>query len=376
MKNYKPLDGGKMYEVLRDEKMIIMAANVQIVPGVLEGIMQAAKDLKSPIIFELAKSECNLVDGYTGMMPDDFAKVCFETAGKIKLSNWVLHADHIKVKSLSEDEIHDTEKLIKAQIDAGFSSFAIDASFLFDLNAKNEADQLKENIDVTTRLAKFIKKHYINENFGLEVEVGEIGKKDANGMVLTSPKEAVTFLQELDKNDIHPHLLAIANGSAHGNIYKNGKEVPQSAINIKLTKEVADAIKSAGFFTKIAQHGITGTPLSLIKKEFPKGDILKGNVGTFWRNLVWKVFKKYESKLFKKIYNWTLKNYQDNKKSEEEIFGKKGKYAIREFYDEINVVRPSTIEKLKQKSYTEAKKFIKAFNSQNSDKKLFNYNKN
>ncbi len=366
--NYSPIDGARTYNALRDENMIIMAANVQIIPGVLEGIMQATKDTDSAVIFESATSECDLNGGYTGMTPKDYARFCFKTASKVKLDTWVLHADHIKIKSLSEDEISGTEDLIKAQIDAGFTSFAIDASFLFDLKAKTEKDQLRDNIDITARLAKFIKKHYINDQFGLEVEVGEIGKKDTKGMVLTTPKEAVTFLQELDKNNIKPNLIAIANGSAHGNIYKDGKEIFQSAINIKLTREVARAIRKAGFETKIAQHGITGTPLDLIAKQFPKGDILKGNVATFWRNLVWGVFKKHEPKLYKKIYNWTIKNYQNDKKSKEEIFGKNGKYAIREFYDEINAVESSTVEELKQKSYAEAKKFFKAFNSKGSAK--------
>ncbi len=369
--HFVPMDGAKMYNALRDEKLIIMAANVQIIPGILEGIMQAAKDLQSPIILELAKSECNLEGGYTGLMPKDFANACFETAGKVKFDYWVLHADHLTIKSLSEDKIRAVEKLIKAQIDVGYTSFAIDASFLYDLNAKTEKEKLKNNTDITIRLANFIKKHYKNNQFGLEVEVGEIGKKDENGMVLTTPEEAVTYLQELDKNNINPHLLAIANGSAHGNIYKDGKEVPQSAINIAQTKKVAKAIKDAGFETRIAQHGITGTPLPIIKNKFPKSDILKGNVGTFWRNIVWEVFRKFEPKLYKKIYNWTLTNYQDSKKSKEEIFGKNSKYAIREFYDEINKdLKTDTLKALKQKSYIGAKKFIKAFGSQDSVKKL------
>ncbi|MFQ6061574.1 MAG: hypothetical protein ACE5KT_01610 [Methanosarcinales archaeon] len=43
----------------------------------------------------------------------------------------------------------------------------------------------------------------------------------------------------------------------------------------------------------IAQHGITSTPIELINTQFPKGDIIKGNVGTFWQNLVWDIIKVY-----------------------------------------------------------------------------------
>ena len=44
------------------------------------------------------------------------------------------------------------------------------------------------------------------KEFGLEVEVGEIGRKDTEGLVLTRPEEAVGFIQALNENDVHPHV--------------------------------------------------------------------------------------------------------------------------------------------------------------------------
>jgi len=60
---------------------------------------------------------------------------------------------------------------------------------------------------------------------------------------------------------------------------------------------------------RIAQHGITGTPIELIVTQFPRGDVLKGNVGTFWQNLVWDILKVYEIELYAKIQKWVLKKY-------------------------------------------------------------------
>lgn len=362
--NCAPLDGAKVYNVLKDKNLVILAVNPQIIPGILEGIMQAAKDLDSVLIVELAKSECNLSGGYTGLTPKTFSQLAFKTASKVGLDTWILHADHVTTKKLSE--VEENKKLIKAQIEAGYTSFAIDASYLYNLKLKTENLKLKDNIDVTTELADFIKENYKNENFGLEVEVGEIGKKNQQGLVLTSPGEAVTFLQELAKNDISPLLLAIANGTVHGDVFKDGKVTHQN-INIAQTKKVYQAIKQAGFDTKIAQHGITGANLESLKK-LSRAGILKGNIGTHWRNLAWEVFSEHEPRLFAKIKKWTLSNFSDKKLSKEEIFAKNSKFAIREFFTNIYNVRAVTIKVLKEKAYQEARKFIKAFNSQGSAK--------
>jgi len=49
----------------------------------------------------------------------------------------------------------------------------------------------------------------------------------------------------------------------------------------------------------------------LIAEKFPKGDILKGNVGTYWMNIVWDALKKDAPKLYEKVYSWTLEHYKE-----------------------------------------------------------------
>ena len=39
----------------------------------------------------------------------------------------------------------------------------------------------------------------------------------------------------------------------------------------------------------------------LINQHFPKGDIMKGNVGTFWQDVVFSTLKVYEPALYKNI---------------------------------------------------------------------------
>ncbi|MHA1270316.1 MAG: class II fructose-bisphosphate aldolase [Candidatus Helarchaeota archaeon] len=366
---YESLPGGLVYRALYNSESIILAVNPRFNIGVLEGIFEAGKKENSIIIFELARSECDLDGGYTGLTPQTFANNVRAAAKKVDNRNFVIHGDHITIKKKTDEIIQKTKKLIKNQIENGYKSFAIDASFLFNLEGKTTYEQLENNIKVTTELANFIRDNSRGIDYGLEVEVGEIGKKDEKGLVYTTVEEAVTYIKALNERDIHPNFLAIANGSTHGNIYdENGKPIEQITIDIPRTIEIAKAIEP--FNVRIAQHGITGTPLNLIKEHFPKGLIGKGNVGTYWQNIVWDVLEKHEQELFSSIKKWVFGKYRplNPKKTEVEIFGKNSKYAFKEFFNPLHSIQISTVEKIKENAFNEALKFLDAFNSKNTGK--------
>jgi fructose-bisphosphate aldolase, class II len=356
------MKGNIMFEALADEPTIIMACNTRVTKGIARGIMRAAKDADAAVIFELAKSECDLNGGYTGLTPQMYADRIRAAADEAGHDVWLLHADHITVKTGTPEEMADVKKLIAAQIEAGYMSFAIDASHLFDLNGKTVEEELAKNVEKTVELAKFIHEN-APAGFGLEVEVGEIGRTDSDGMVLTSPEEATCFIRELLKRGVKPHVLAIANGSTHGNVYdENGKPIEQSSIDIKRTIEVGRALSEMSS-VRIAQHGITGTPLRIIKYDFPKQYIRKGNVGTHWQNIVWEALEKYEHALYNKIWNWTIEKYRKPGKSDIEVFGKNSKYAIKQFFNEIDHLGTETEKHLERMAMQEAKIFFDAFNA-------------
>ncbi|MHA1310137.1 MAG: class II fructose-bisphosphate aldolase [Candidatus Helarchaeota archaeon] len=368
---YESLDGGKVYRSLFNSKSIILAVNPRFNLGILEGIFKAGKEMNTIIIFELARSECDLNGGYTGLTPQTFANNVRSVAKKVGNPNFIIHGDHITIKKRSDEIIASTKKLIKNQIENGYKSFAIDASFLFNLKGKSTYEQLEDNIKVTTELANYIKDNAGNIEYGLEVEVGEIGKRDVNGLVYTTIDEALTYIKALNENDIHPNFLAIANGSTHGNIYdKNGKPIEQITIDIPRTIEIAKAIEP--YNVRIAQHGITGTPLDLIQKHFPKGLIGKGNVGTYWQNIVWNVLQENEPEIFQAIKKWVLDKYKASNptKNDVEIFGKNSKYAFKEFFNQLHSIKVETINKLIDSAFIEAKKFLTAFDSINTIKFL------
>jgi len=149
-------------------------------------------------------------------------------------------------------------------MEAGFTSFAIDASHM-----ENE-----KNLEATSQLAKPI----VEAGLNLEVELGEIGAKSGSAEGFTQPDEAKWFIGELDKRGIRPNLLSINNGSIHGTYFGTSHE----GIQLDLTRAIWEAIQP--WSVDIAQHGITGTSLDKISSFIQYG-IRKGNVGALWQNI-------------------------------------------------------------------------------------------
>ena len=367
-KDFGPIPGSAIFNGISGQKTIIMAANTRITT-VAKGIFQAAKDTDSAVFMELARSECDLKGGYTGLTPKDFSEKINDAAREVQFDVWALHADHITIKKGDAAEIEQTRQLIDAQVSAGYTSFAIDASHLFNFEGKTVREELEKNIQVTTELAHYIKSKMKDKDFGLEVEVGEIGRKDGHGLVLTTPEEAVEFIKALHTNGIYPQVLAIANGSTHGHVYDDkGNVVEQLSIDIPQTKAVAQALRENNLNVGIAQHGITGTPRELINQHFPKGDIIKGNVGTFWQDVVFNTLKVYEPALYQDIQEWTLEKYRaaNPGKKDRQIFDGNCKFAIKEFFKDLYTVEEDTEKAIQAMAYAESLVFFRAFSSYGS----------
>jgi fructose-bisphosphate aldolase class II len=175
---YGPIPGSTILGGISGKKTIIMAANIRIAT-VAQGIFKAAKDTDSAVFMELARSECDLNGGYTGFTPKIFSEKMNEAAKAVEFDIWALHADHISIKTGNPSEIEGTKQLIDAQIAAGYTSFAIDASHLFNFEGKTVREELEKNILATTDLALHIKNRMKGKEFGLEVEEERLaGKTD------------------------------------------------------------------------------------------------------------------------------------------------------------------------------------------------------
>lgn len=360
----KPVSGKKLFSALKDQKSIILACNPRITIGVAKAVFRAAKDLDAALIMELARTECNHKVGYTGLTPSTFSQNLEKANSEVGHDIWALHADHIQIKEGTPEELSEVKDLVKNQIDAGYTSFAIDASHLFNFDGKGVEEELAPNLNATIEIGKFLQENFQGE-FGLEVEVGEIGRKGEGGMILTKPEEAIVYIKKLNEAGLEPDVIAIANGSTHGNIYDDqGNLITQTTIDIEQTKAVANALRDNGLGVRIAQHGITGTPLEIIRDKFPHGDIIKGNVATLFQNIVFDCLKKYHLELYNEMFEWVMKNKPIEGKKPEEVFGKNGKYAVKEFFDKIYSMSDECRQEIEEQCYKAACDHIKAFKAE------------
>ncbi len=255
-RNVALINGKAIYDMARKERFIVGAFNIRHMLSV-EGIARAAHDTDSPVIFEIAKSEADYCDQPPEIFAKDIVDICEKVGCEAPIA---IHADHTTVKSLDPKEFDSSRDLIERAIANGYTTISIDAS-----HNPNE-----DNLRITAELGKIV----MASGLGLEVEIGEIGGEGG----FSTPEEAEWFIYNLDKRGVKPDMLALNNGSVHGNYSKGASE----GIQLELTKQIYETVKKWG--VGIAQHGITGTPLSKIAK-FADYGIFKGNVATLWQNI-------------------------------------------------------------------------------------------
>jgi fructose-bisphosphate aldolase class II len=327
-----PLNGRDVFRALSPHKVIVMACNIRI-PSVIPGIMRAADELGAVVAFELAKTEGNVDGGYTGMNPGIFVDTIFSHAGNVGFSvPFLIHGDHITVKNTSPKEIEDARALIAAELSAGYTSFAIDASF----------NPIPDNARITALLSGPI----LERKLGLEVEVGEI-KSAGSESALSTVEEAVDLLERLGAAGIAPDLLAVNNGSKHGN-YLEGEKI---FIDLERTGQIHAAVHGR-FGVDIAQHGITGTPLHLIGR-FADYGIRKGNVGTQWQNIA---HAGMPPGLMQTMRDWAKAQGRDIK------------FATKPFKREIDAIPAEYAEKIERAAYREALQLFRAFRAEGTAK--------
>ncbi|RJP24228.1 MAG: fructose-bisphosphate aldolase, partial [Deltaproteobacteria bacterium] len=181
---------------------------------------------------------------------------------------------------------------------------------------------------------------------GLEVEVGEI-KSAGTEAHLSTVEEAVELMERLATAGVSADLLAINNGSKHGN-YLEGEKI---SIDLDRTGEIYRAIHGR-FGASIAQHGITGTPLHLVG-NFAEYGIRKGNVGTQWQNVA---HAGLPPELMERMRAWAREA------------GKDIKFATKPFKAEIDAVPAEAAARIEKAACDEAKALFKAFRAEGTAK--------
>lgn len=328
------INGRDLFNILKNEKLILMACNPRI-KHVIPGIMKAAEELDAIVAFELTRTEGGIDGGYTGQTPQLFFDTVIDYAERFSFTKpFIIHGDHTTVQNTSREEQESALHLIEAQIEAGYTSFAIDASF----------NPLPDNIRITADLAAQVE----NEGYGLEAELGE-ARPRGRASNLTTVEETEEFLSGLAARGIHPQLLAIDNGSKRGN-YLDGEMV---RIDLEQTKSIYETVVRHGL-AGLVQHGITGTPLRLVGKLAGYG-IRKGNIGTLWQNVA---HAGLPLDLMDAMRRWAKEN------------GKDIKFATNVFKTDIDSIPEENAKQILDMAYREAKEFLQAFHAKGSASRL------
>lgn len=202
----------------------------------LKAIVDAAKDLKSPIIVSTTQG-------------------AIDYAGEKMLYNMVKTFDDLEIPIvLHLDHGKDFEYVLRC-IRAGWTSVMIDASMY----------EFEENIKRTKRVVDIAK----ILNVSVEAELGHVtGEEDGiiqRSKLYTDPKKAKEFV---DKTGID--FLAVAIGTSHG-AYKYEGELE---LDIKRLKEIKKIIP-----IPLVLHGASGIDQKLVKIATIYGAKLKGAKG-------------------------------------------------------------------------------------------------
>jgi ketose-bisphosphate aldolase len=244
----------EIFKQAKENKYAIGAFNVSNLEQ-LKAIVEAARNLKSPIIVATSEGESRFIGKKQIRALIDAYKQ--ETNLPI-----ILHLDHGK-----------SFEVIQEAIEAGYDSVHFDGSEL----------SFEENLAETKKIVDWAREKGVKN---IEGELGYLrGKSTIQEKLeikqedLTDPKQALEFIEQTGVDS-----LAMAIGNIHG--------VFKSAQNPNLFLDRLEEInKVVGDQVGLVLHGGSGTPEEDIKKAIPLG-IVKINVNTELRMAYTNALKK------------------------------------------------------------------------------------
>ncbi len=209
---------------------------------IVQGITEAAADLKAPLILQVSKG-ARAYANHTYLMKLVEAAVA-ETGLPI-----ALHLDH-----------GDSFELCKSCIDGGFTSVMIDAS----------SKSLEENIEITRKVVEYAHDHGVV----VEAELGTLaGIEDevnvsAEDSSYTRPEDVQEFVERTGCDS-----LAIAIGTSHG-AYKF-----KPGTNPQLRFDILEDVERRLPGFPIVLHGSSSVPQEFVKQINENGGNMPGAIG-------------------------------------------------------------------------------------------------
>src|SRR3989338_26228 len=226
----------KLLEKAHKQKYAVGHFNINNME-ILQGIVQAAENLKSPVI--LATSEGGI--NYAGI---NFLYELALTASELSSVPIALHLDHGQDRGI-----------IKKAIRLGYSSVMIDAS--------------KDDFETNVRKTKQVVQWAHAKGVAVEAELGTIGGAEdlasSRKIIYANADEVQEFVQRTGCD-----FLAIGIGTSHGAYKFAGKP----HLQFDILKQIRQRTK-----VPLVLHGASGVPLSLVQEAKKYGAHLKGVEG-------------------------------------------------------------------------------------------------
>ncbi|HYF75615.1 MAG TPA: class II fructose-bisphosphate aldolase [Symbiobacteriaceae bacterium] len=217
-------------------------------------VVEACVETRSPFIIEISQREL----GWFELTPRQFRDELEKVVGDLNVDlPFALHLDHTWEMDV-----------IKAAIEAGFTSVMIDAS----------SKPFEENVAMTREVVEYAHARGVN----VEAELGKLTTTDKlesenDEEMYTDPAEAAEFVRRTGCD-----ALAVSVGTAHG-VYM----VKNPKIDFERLAEIR---KQVGPQTIIVLHGGSGLPPETVHKAMalPGGGISKMNIATDLENAMLK----------------------------------------------------------------------------------------
>ena len=297
----------EIFRIAKQEGFAIPAVNAVGTDSV-NAIMQAAKEVNSPVIIQFSNGGAHFYAGK--FLNNDGEKAAI--AGAVSGAQHVhLMAEHYGIPVILHTD-HAARKLlpwIDGLLTAGESYFRIHGKPLYSSHMLDlSVETLKENVDICkTYLARMSKM-----GMTLEIELGVTGGEEDgvdnsdvdSSKLYTQPADVAYAYEELLKVS-ERFTIAASFGNVHG-VYKPGNVKLQPIILNNSQKYIQEHYKTADRPVNFVFHGGSGSSQAEIREAISYG-VVKMNIDTDTQWATWigvmEYYKKNEAYLQSQIGN-------------------------------------------------------------------------
>ena len=339
-------DVQKIFAICKEKKFAMPAVNV-INTDSINGVLEAAAKVKSPVVIQFSNGGAQFVAGKGLKLEGQKTAILGAISGAQHVHLMaeaygvpvILHTDHAAKKLLP---------WIDGLLDAGEKHFAEKSKPLFSSHMLDLSEEsLKENIEICGQYLKRMSKMEMTLEIELGVTGGEEDGVDNSGMdsslLYTQPEDVAYAYEELSKIS-NRFTIAASFGNVHG-VYKPG--------NVKLTPTILD--NSQKYVTEkygvpantlnFVFHGGSGSTAAEIKESISYG-VVKMNIDTDTQWATWEgimnFYKQNEAYLQGQIGNPDGEDKPNKKYYDPRVWQRAGEVGmvirLEQAFQELNAV--------------------------------------